>query len=115
MSSQFSDPLLNDSFNLIAFDAISCGRTEAPGFLSLHQAAVHDGYVDAAIVALFHEYLDLPPVHVMASENRSFQSALGFAILFPEKTLSLIVCAPPRIDMYVKYHYLVYFGFNCSF
>ena len=106
LSSQFDDPLLNDNFNLIAFDALACGRTEAQSYLSLHQAAVHDGYVDAAIIALFHEYLGLPPVHVMAGENRPVQAAMGFAMLFPEKTLSLIACSPPRVDMYVKSHNL---------
>jgi len=99
LSPQFDDPLLNDNFNLIAFDALACGRTEAQSYLSLHQAAVHDGYVDAAIIALFHEYLGLPPVHVMAGENRPVQAAMGFAMLFPEKTLSLIACSPPRVDM----------------
>ncbi|KAF8339032.1 uncharacterized protein EI90DRAFT_2442637 [Cantharellus anzutake] len=96
LSSQFDDPLMKDYFNLIAFDAVCCGRTEAPNYLSLSQAAVHDGYVDAAIIALFHEYLSLPPVHVMASEHRPVQGATRFVLLFPEKVLSLATCSPPR-------------------
>lgn len=42
----------------------------------------------------------------MAGENRPVQAAMGFAMLFPEKTLSLIACSPPRVDMYVKSHNL---------
>ena len=91
--------MLNDSFNLIALDAICCGRTEAPNFLSLRQAGVYDEDVDAAIVGLFHEYLGLPPVHIVAGESKPVRTAFGFASLFPEKTLSLIACSPPRIDL----------------
>jgi hypothetical protein len=54
-----------------------------------------DVWVDAAELAVFHEVLQLSPCHVFASGAGGCTIAMAFAILFPEKCLSLFMCATP--------------------
>ena len=88
MYPQFQDPLLNQRYNLISFDLLGNGDTEAPLYLSDWQAPYHDGWVEAVILARFCDALELPPVHLFASQSRSVQGAGRFAALFPDKCKS---------------------------
>lgn len=88
MYPQFQDPLLNKTYNLISFDELGNGDTEAPCYMSDSQAPYHDVWVEAAIIARFCDALKLPPVHLFASQGRSVHGAARFASLFPEKCRS---------------------------
>ncbi|KDQ13125.1 hypothetical protein BOTBODRAFT_33737 [Botryobasidium botryosum FD-172 SS1] len=86
---QFADPRLHRAFNLVAFDQFTSGRTRNP----LHLA--RDTWVDAALHALALETLHIPPCHVFAVQNISVNVALRFAMIFPERCLSLTLCSIP--------------------
>ncbi|KDQ12816.1 hypothetical protein BOTBODRAFT_56608 [Botryobasidium botryosum FD-172 SS1] len=83
---QFSDRRLNSNFNLIAFDLLSCGFTSNP------VRPDHDTWVEAAIIALGHEALQLPPCHIFATQIIAISTALRLTMLYPEKCLSLSLC-----------------------
>ncbi|KAF9509496.1 hypothetical protein BS47DRAFT_148466 [Hydnum rufescens UP504] len=96
MYPQFQDPHLKNTYNMIAFDEVGCGDTEAPYYLSDGQAPYHDRWVEGAIIARFCDALRLPPVHVFACQVRSVQSAQCFSSIFPDKCRSLTLCSVPR-------------------
>ncbi|KAI0676767.1 Alpha/Beta hydrolase protein [Trametes maxima] len=82
---QLDDPRLNSNFNIITFDQRSTGK-------SLYKpSGKHDLWVTAAELAHCFHHLRLPPAHIFAPELFSF-TALRFAALFPELTLSLTLC-----------------------
>jgi pimeloyl-ACP methyl ester carboxylesterase len=82
---QFDDPVLGSNYNLIAFDQLSCGNTTNP----MH--GQHDFWVEAALLGLAHERLKLPPCHLVVCQEIAMNVELSFAILFPEKCLSLTI------------------------
>ena len=92
------DTRLSSRYNLIAFDLCHMGGSKAPF------DPRRDTWVDAADVAVAHELLRLPPCHFFASGTGGCAAAMCFAILFPEKCLSLFLCSFPvqRGDMYVS-------------
>ncbi|CAK5262666.1 unnamed protein product [Mycena citricolor] len=87
--SQFEDPRLDSEFNLIAFDMRVAGKSEC------RTSGKHDSWVDAADLALCHQFLKLPPLHILALESNAINCALRFAALFPELCLSLALCNVP--------------------
>ncbi|KAJ7122848.1 Alpha/Beta hydrolase protein [Mycena epipterygia] len=86
---QFSDPRLDDEFNLIAFDMRVAGKSEC------RASGKHDSWVDAADIAFCHQALRLSPFHILALETIGINCALRFAVLFPDMCLSLALCNVP--------------------
>ncbi|KAF9076617.1 Alpha/Beta hydrolase protein [Rhodocollybia butyracea] len=86
---QFSDPRLGSNFNLIALDMRVCGKSAS------RASGRHDSWVEAADMAMCCQTLHLPPCHIFACETLAVNSALRFAILFPEMCLSLTLCNVP--------------------
>ncbi|KAF8076008.1 Alpha/Beta hydrolase protein [Lyophyllum atratum] len=86
---QFGDPRLVANYNLIAFDMRVCGKSSA------RPSGRHDSWVEAADLAFCHQALHLPACHVLALEGISINTALRFAVLFPEMCLSLSLCNVP--------------------
>ncbi|KAJ8086110.1 hypothetical protein AAF712_008282 [Marasmius tenuissimus] len=94
LSNQFGDPRLDRNFNLIAFDMRVCGRS------TCKPSGVHDSWVDAADLGYCHQFLHLPPCHILAMETISVGTAMRFAVLFPELCLSLGLCnVPPPTEL----------------
>ncbi|KAJ3734500.1 Alpha/Beta hydrolase protein [Lentinula guzmanii] len=89
LTEQFSDPRLGSNFNLIAFDMRVCGKS------TCRANGKHDSWVEAADIAMCSQMLHLPPCHIFACETLAVNSALRFAILFPEMCLSLTLCNVP--------------------
>ncbi|KAJ3935639.1 MAG: Alpha/Beta hydrolase protein [Lentinula lateritia] len=89
LTEQFSDPRLGSNFNLIAFDMRVCGQS------TCRANGKHDLWVEAADIAMCCQELHLPPCHIFACETLAVNSALRFAILFPELCLSLTLCNVP--------------------
>ncbi|KAI0829356.1 Alpha/Beta hydrolase protein [Trametes gibbosa] len=82
---QLDDPRLNSNFNIIVFDLRTTGK-------SLYRpTGRYDLWVTAADLAHCFYHLRLPAAHIFAPELFSF-TALRFAALFPELTLSLTLC-----------------------
>ncbi|KZO97188.1 alpha/beta-hydrolase [Calocera viscosa TUFC12733] len=80
---QFNDPQLSDSYNLIACDHRSVGKTISP------PCEVRDSWVDAAMFMKCLDRLQLPPVHIFAPCVLSIHAALRMALLWPDRILSL--------------------------
>lgn len=93
LDSQFNDPLLSNSYNMIAYDGVAYGRSECETYISAGYASTHDTWADTGLLALFAQSLQLPPFHIFAVQNNSVNTALRFSILFPTKCLSLTLCA----------------------
>ncbi|KAG8955931.1 hypothetical protein FRC04_006379 [Tulasnella sp. 424] len=89
LAPQFNDPRLNDNFNLIAYDAMSCGKTKNP--VSPH----NDLWCQAALIAQVSFELKLPPFHLMANGMNPVAAALRFNILFPGRCLSMSLNSIP--------------------
>ncbi len=89
LAPQFTDPRLHDSFNMIAYDALSCGRTKNPVSPS------HDLWCDAALIAQVAHELKLPAFHLMANGMNPVAASLKFAMLFPSRVLSLSLNSIP--------------------
>ncbi|KAF8583671.1 alpha/beta-hydrolase [Ramaria rubella] len=83
---QFQDARLNAHYNLIAFDARSSGRTKSK------YTPLRDAWVEAADVGVAMELLGIPRCHVYAIQMNSCHAAYRFALLFPQKVLSLCLC-----------------------
>ncbi|KAI0771527.1 Alpha/Beta hydrolase protein [Trametes elegans] len=82
---QLDDPRLNSNFNIIVFDLRTTGK-------SLNRpSGRYDLWVTAADLAHCFYHLRLPAAHIFAPEMFSF-TALRFAALFPELSLSLTLC-----------------------
>ncbi|KAK2466402.1 hypothetical protein APHAL10511_002044 [Amanita phalloides] len=89
LNNQFEDGRLYQFYNIIAFDRRSSGKSRCKA------SGSHDSWVDAADLAFCHHALHLPPCHILALESVAVNCALRFALLFPEKCLSLILCNVP--------------------
>ncbi|KAG8907819.1 hypothetical protein FRB99_001992 [Tulasnella sp. 403] len=89
LAPQFNDPRLNDNFNLIAYDSLSCGKTKNPVSPS------HDLWCDAALIAIVSYELKLPNFHLMANGMNPVAAALKFSMLFPNRCLSLSLNSIP--------------------
>jgi len=89
LAPQFNDQRLSGAFNLIAIDALSCGKTKNP------VAPQHDLWSDAALIAICMEALKLPPCHIMANGMNWVATSLRFAILFKDRCLSLNLVSIP--------------------
>ena len=93
MDEQFQDPILGEVYNLIAIDGLTSGRTQCPSYVDSGKAALHDSWVDAALVALFCQAFDLPPVHLFAVQMIATCTAMRFAAVFRERCLSMSICS----------------------
>lgn len=93
------DPRLSTRYNLIGIDLRHMGKSKGPF------NPKQDVWVDAADIAVFHEVLQLSPCHVFASGTGSCTIGMTFAVLFPEKCLSLFMCTTPfeKGDEYVVF------------
>ncbi|EJT98839.1 alpha/beta-hydrolase [Dacryopinax primogenitus] len=80
---QFNDPQLSDSYNLIAFDLRSAGKTICS------PCELRDSWVDAALLIKCLVRLQFPAVHVFAPCVLSIHAALRMALLWPDRILSL--------------------------
>ncbi|KAG8973452.1 hypothetical protein FRB90_009924, partial [Tulasnella sp. 427] len=90
LAPQFNDPRLSDNFNLIAYDAMSCGKTKNP------VSPQNDLWCQAALIAQVSFELKLPPFHLMANGMNPVAAALRFNILFPG---SIDWCAKAYTDL----------------
>lgn len=89
LAPQFNDPRLSDNFNLVAYDMLSCGKTKNPVMPQ------HDLWCDAALIHQICFELKLPPVHIMANGMNPVAAALKYAMLFPQRCLSLSLNSIP--------------------
>ncbi|KAF9649317.1 alpha/beta-hydrolase [Thelephora ganbajun] len=91
---QMDDPRLNSSYNIIAFDTRTSGKSMST------PSGMYDTWVQAADLALCFQYLHLPPVHLVGIETVSVSCAQRFAILFPDMVLSLtLINVPPPTEL----------------
>ncbi|TFY60274.1 hypothetical protein EVG20_g7478 [Dentipellis fragilis] len=89
LDNQFDDPRINACYNLIAFDARCAGKTIS------RPSGKHDHWTDCADLAFACMTLWLPPAHIWASESFATNTALRFAMLFPEMCLSITMLTVP--------------------
>lgn len=89
LAPQFSDPRLSDNFNLIAFDALNCGKTKNPVNPN------HDLWCEAALIGIVTYELKLPNFHLMAHGMNPVAASIRFAMLFPNRALSMNLVAIP--------------------
>ncbi|KAA1466048.1 alpha/beta-hydrolase [Dentipellis sp. KUC8613] len=89
LDNQFDDPRINARYNLIAFDARCAGKTIS------RPSGKHDHWTDCADLAFACMTLWLPPAHIWASESFATNTALRFAMLFPEMCLSITMLTVP--------------------
>lgn len=114
LENQFGDPRLHQNYNLIAFDLRICGRSSA------RPTARHDGWVDAADLALCHmvrvyrrgsyamlmqcasQKLQLPKCHIIAHDSVSVNSAMRFAFLCVRSWFIQPVLTSPKLPRDVR-------------